>query len=205
MILSEIIFFAAIALLFLLLMRRNKYLMSFISSMSNMLRGTRSLRMPRMNIPRPTLSKRQPSTDHSAAEHPPIDNQHQFWQEETALEKPELVSYYEEGDQLFKSGQYEEAERFFLKAATVRPNDAKVYARLGLIYLNLKNYNDAIESFKVATKIDKYNPSRHYNLALAYMGNNDTQRAISSVREAISLDPVTPKYRQLLEQLLQGK
>ena len=119
-------------------------------------------------------------------------------------EKPELSSHFEEGDRLLKEKKYVEAEQFFLKAAANNPKDAKIYARLGLIYLQQKNYSDAIESLKVAVKLDAYNPSRHYNLALAYMGNGDAKKAIASVREAITLDPVTPKYRVLLEQLLKG-
>lgn len=125
-----------------------------------------------------------------------------FWQSEGLSEQYELASHFEEGDSLLKSGKYQEAEQYFLKAASNNPSDPKVYAKLGLIYLNQENYSDAIESLKIAAKYDKHNPSRHYNLALAYWGNNDIQKAIMSVRDAIGLDPVTPKYRQLLEQLL---
>ena len=77
-----------------------------------------------------------------------------------------------------------------------------IYARLGLLYLQQKCYTDAIESLKLAVKLDKNNPSRHFNLALAYQGAKDNQRAIAEAREATSLDPVTPKYREFLEQLL---
>lgn len=130
---------------------------------------------------------------------------HEFWQDEALQQKPELLTHYEEGETLLKSQKYEEAERFFLMAATRNPKNARVYAKLGFIYLMTKNYTDAIESLKVAVKLDKYNPSRHYNLALAYWGNKDGQHSIASIREAISLDPVTPKYRQFLEELLNKK
>jgi len=128
-----------------------------------------------------------------------------FWHEQAVEEKPELLSNFEEAETLFKKGHYQEAEKLFLGAAQKNPKDARIYAKLGLIYLQTKNYNDAIESLKVATKLDKYNPSRRYNLALAYWYNKDHQRAIASIREAISLDPVTPKYRQFLERLLDKK
>lgn len=131
-------------------------------------------------------------------------NTYQFWDEESSVSRVEISSHFDEAERLFKKGELEQAEKLFIKAATSNPGDPKVYARLGLLYLQLKNYSDAIESLKVAAKLDKYNPSRHYNLSLAYMGNGDTQKAISSVREAITLDPVTQKYRQLLEQLLNG-
>ena len=130
---------------------------------------------------------------------------HTFWNEEPADNSSEIAGFFDEGDELFKKGKYAEAEEFFLKAATRTPGDARVYARLGVIYLHQKNFNDAIESLKVAVKCDKYNPSRHYNQALAYMGNNDRQKATVSAREAITLDPVTKKYRQLLDHLLERK
>lgn len=133
---------------------------------------------------------------------PPADNE--FWQEESFSHKAEISSHFEEGEDLMGKGKVKEAEQFFLKAAANNPSDAKVYAKLGLLYLNQKNYSDAIEALKMAVKLEKYNPSRHYNLALAYWGNKDTRRAIASAREAISLDPVTPKYRKLLEELLNG-
>ncbi len=131
--------------------------------------------------------------------------ENQFWQEESSSEAVELASLFEEGDNLFRQGDYSKAEEFFLQAASRSPSEARVYARLGVIYLHQKNFNDAIESLKVAVKLDKHNPSRHYNLALAYLGHNDRQKATISVREAITIDPVTKKYRQLLDHLLERK
>lgn len=128
-----------------------------------------------------------------------------FWREDRVTEKPEVTKSVNRADKLIKEGQYREAEKILLSIASRHPKDARIYAKLGLIYLYLKSFNDAIESLKVAVKLDKYNPSRHYNLALAYWGNKDSQHAIASIREAISLDPVTEKYRKFLEQLLEKK
>jgi tetratricopeptide (TPR) repeat protein len=205
--LTQIIFFTAVALLIVILVRRVKTVSRIGSSMIGILASvfkdlTGGLRrFPKKSLSRPERNRSSneslPSGDPSAG--------HQFWHDEMPGEKHEISSNFEEGEELYRSGKLEEAERFFVKAAATSPNDPKIYARLGLLYLNQKNYSDAIESLKVAVKIDKYNPSRHYNLALAYWGNKDLQRAIASVREAISLDPVTKKYRQLLEKLLNGE
>lgn len=199
MIISEIIFFVAVALLILLLARRT----------NNGITGTLGTGLYRFghavigffqNIFQRNRSERK----RIGVAPVQLSGDHQFWQEEPMNEKHELSSHFEEGDRLLKEKKYPEAEKFFLKSAANNPKDAKVYARLGLIYLQQKNYSDAIEALKVAVKLDKYNPSRHYNLALAYSGNKDVQKAIANVREAITLDPVTPKYRALLEQLLNG-
>jgi len=208
---AQIIFFTAVALFLVILLRRASWLETvgrqlivagralgrlalrlFTWVRARIKARGASVRLPRFNLPsmdRPTVGK----------------NEVGFWRDELIDEKPDIMTHYDEGESLFKSGKLDEAERFFLTAATRNPKDSKVYARLGLIYLQKKNYTDAVEALKVAVKLDRFNPSRHYNLALAYEGKRDNQRAIATIREAISLDPVSPKYRALLEQLLNKK
>src|SRR3990167_4601951 len=210
---AQIIFFIALALFLVLLVRRSvaipvvekkiientpKLYRWVIKTVSTI--GGSTLRQAKKikgNIP-------LMSTDRANVKMGSI-NEHQFWHEESPNETGEIAGLFEEGDEMFRQGNYAEAEEFFLKAATRNPSEVRVYARLGVIYLHQKNYNDAIESLKVAVKLDKYNPSRHYNLALAYLGNDDRQKATVSAREAITLDPVTKKYRQLLDHLLERK
>ncbi len=208
---AQIIFFFAIGLFLVLLLRRANTFDRFgviwsaivngIGAASNVIRQNAKQAMqnrPSVNMPDFRREKETKEPSNVAAES-------KFWGEDLVEEKPDIMSHYDEGEVLFKAGNYEEAEKFFLKAATRNPKDAKVYARLGLIYLHKDNFSDAVEALKVASKLDKYNPSRYYNLALAYQGKNDNQRAIATIREAISLDPVSQKYRSLLEQLLNKK
>lgn len=206
--LSQIIFFIAVALLIILLVRRiyaggfsGKLGQSLYEFGHGVVRGLGNFFQGIVGgvRQRQRLRGGQPTGVPVS-----LGGEHQFWQEDAAGDKPELSSHFEEGDRLLKEKKYSEAEQFFLKAAANHPKDARAYAKLGLIYLQQKSFSDAIESLKVAVKLDKYNPSRHYNLALAYMGNKDSGKAIASVREAITIDPVTPKYRTLLEQLLNG-
>ncbi|HSX42156.1 MAG TPA: tetratricopeptide repeat protein [Candidatus Saccharimonadales bacterium] len=203
--LSQIIFFVAVALVIILLARRlysggaigqtlNRSAQAVMAALNRLWARTIAQIRQRERV----RSGRPTGVPVS------LGGEHQFWQEEPMSDKPELSSHFEEGDRLLKEKKYSEAEQFFLKAAANNPKDARAYAKLGLLYLQQKSFSDAIESLKVAVKLDKYNPSRHYNLALAYMGNKDEQKAIASVREAITIDPVTPKYRTLLEQLLNG-
>lgn len=209
---AQIIFFVALALFLVLLVRRFASSPQSIEQAGQMAAdlsrkigqfgsqvGTRvfeGAKKVKGNIP---LLSDKPTTK------PDETSDHQFWQEETTDEPNEIAGLFEEGDDSFRQGNYDKAEEFFLKAASRNPSYPKVYARLGVIYLHQKNFNDAIESLKVAVKLDKYNPSRHYNLALAYLGNDDRQKATVSAREAITLDPVTKKYRQLLDHLLERK
>lgn len=222
MALAQIIFFSAVALFFVLVLRRFSWAVNLGNTLTNLGRtvlagllavgawvlvkfkrgGVRNARTFSFNKTKkdPGIfvdaeSKLKPNAEGSS-----------FWVDEPMESKPELImSHTEEGEQLIKAGDLEGAEKFFLIAATKNPQDARVYAKLGLIYLQTKSYQDAIDALKVAVKLDKHNPSRHYNLALAYWGNKDSQRAIASLREAIGLDPVSAKYRQFLEELLNSE
>lgn len=204
---SQLIFFAAVALLIILLFRRVAVAKQLLVNLGqwSIVAGNAITKLAQSAVRavRGLTSGRASTTKSESGTFLRSSvNDHQFWQESATPENLDLDSNYEEGEAHYKKGELEKAEKFYLKAAASHPGDAKIYARLGLLYLQQKNYSDAIESLKVAVKLDKYNPSRHYNLALAYTGNKDVQKAISSVREAITLDPVTQKYRQLLEQLL---
>ncbi len=208
---AQLIFFSAVALFIIILLRRTTWLETawrflvvagrasarLALVVLNAAKRQAASRAKKINIPKVGLPNRDRSSGRST--------EGGFWREEMIDEKPEIMTHYDEGEALFKGGKLDEAERFFLTAATRNPKDSKVYARLGLIYLQKKNYTDAIDALKVAVKLDRFNPSRYYNLALAYEGNKDNQRAIATIREAISLDPVSPKYRALLEQLLNKK
>lgn len=209
---AQIIFFLALTLFLILLVRHFRVSTAGVGQFGQVIAGIgRSLGKfsasfgTKLVSRAKTVKSKIPLVSDTSGEPALNDQSHAFWRDEAAGTKSEVAGFFDEGEEFFKKGDFAKAEEFFLKAATRNPSDARVYARLGYIYLQQKDFNDAIESLKVAVKCDKYNPSRHYNLALAYLGNNDRQKAIAAAREAITLDPVTKKYRTLLEQLLNRK
>lgn len=108
----------------------------------------------------------------------------------------ELITH---ADAAFRKKEYKEAEKYYLQAATKDPDNARIYNRLGVIYLRTKNYKDAIEAFRGSIKFDDRVASRHYNLALAYLGKRDYRSAEKGLHEAIRLEPTNEKYRQTLD------
>lgn len=104
-----------------------------------------------------------------------------------------------QADECFRKKDYKTAEKHYLQAATKDPDNARIYNRLGVIYLHTKNYKDAVEAFKGALKFDDRVASRHYNLALAYMGKHDYKATERCLKEALRLEPTNEKYRKTLE------
>ena len=87
-----------------------------------------------------------------------------------------------QADDAFERKDFEKAESLYIKAVSQDPDNAKIYSRLGAIYLEQKNYYDAKDAFLQATKIDPDTASRHVNLGLAYLGLKDFFKASSAFR-----------------------
>jgi len=104
-------------------------------------------------------------------------------------------------DQAFNSREYDTAERYYLKIAALRPDLPKVYNRLGIIYLERKNYKDARDAFLTTLKFDDQLASRHYNLGMAYLGLGNKRKAEAALKQALSLDAKNARYTQALDKL----
>jgi len=69
------------------------------------------------------------------------------------------------------------------------PNDSAAHHNLGIAYLKLDQYQEAIASNKEAIRIKPDYASAHYNLGLAYLKLDQYQEAITSNKEAIRIKP----------------
>lgn len=104
-----------------------------------------------------------------------------------------------QADDAYDGKNYQKAENLYVKAAAGDPDNAKIYSRLGAIYLEQKNYYDARDAFLQAVKLEPDLASRHINLGLALMGFKDYFKAMDSFRKALKLDPKNKKYQNLLK------
>lgn len=105
-------------------------------------------------------------------------------------------------DQAFSRSEWDKAEEYYIKSAIVSPKNPRIYSRLGVIYLEKKNYRDALEALMTAIANDDTVATRHYNLALAYSGLGDRKAAIASLNRALELDQGNAKYKRLREKLV---
>ncbi len=182
---------------------------------------------PKINLPKFSLPKQPVNTVRAPAE--PVTNDtsrpHEFWTDleqaksvaepiltETAPKNEPIPSFRskaknlnQEADDLFAIKDYRKAEKLYLKLATEDPTNPKIYSRLGIIYLEQKNYEDARDAFQQAIKFEPGVASRHFNLAISYLNLGSPAKAMHSLEQALKYDPANRKYRKMLDDVKAGR
>jgi len=108
---------------------------------------------------------------------------------------------FAKAEELFKKKQYKSAEKWYIEAVKKNPRSSTTFARLGVIYLEQRNFPDAIESFKESLKLNPIQASCAFNLSYAYNSEGDNKEAINAAKRAIRLEPKSKKYKKWLDQL----
>ena len=97
------------------------------------------------------------------------------------------------GIEQFKEGNYAEAQTQFEAALKLDRSNAWVYYNLGLLYLEQRNYDVAIDNFKAALASGNIDPSwlsvwANIKMGNAYDAKGDRTRAVAAYKRAES-DP----------------
>lgn len=88
-----------------------------------------------------------------------------------------------------KSGNYVQAEDCLVRAAAKDPRNAKIYSRLGIVYLEQgENWAEAEEAFSTALKYDPNNGYVHNNLGLVLYNRDKFAAAAREFEQALSAD-----------------
>lgn len=85
-------------------------------------------------------------------------------------------------------GDLEGAERIYLRLATLKPKDAKIFESLGQIYYQKKEYNDAVLAYKAALNREKDNGFNYYNLAMSLYKLKKNNEACTCFEKSIQLN-----------------
>ncbi len=113
----------------------------------------------------------------------------------------ELEPNFKKAEELFRKKQYISAEKWFIEAAKADPKNDIIYARLGVIYIEQKNYKDAVESLKEALKLGRGVASRYFNLSYAQNALGEKKEALQLAKRAVRLEPKNEKYKKWLDEL----
>lgn len=122
------------------------------------------------------------------------------------------IGYMQFGVTYFKDEDYDGALNSYLKARSIAPRDPSVRYGLGVIYFNLKGYEEAIREFNHVgslgeIKPNKISPSISYyfsRIAKNYYGHGRVEEAIKVIDNALLYDPDEPELKELKEKMLKG-
>jgi len=104
----------------------------------------------------------------------------------------DLQGVLEKIDELIEEKAYKEAEELLIKAVDINPTNARIYNKLGIIYLEQENFTDAKEAFKTALKYDQNNDLIYNNLGLALFNQGRYTEAIEAYQKSIQLNSLIP-------------
>src|SRR5262249_4983982 len=82
----------------------------------------------------------------------------------------------------------DEAAPAFKRVTELDPKNVAAHHTLGVCYLNLKKYTEAIECARTAIKLDPKFALAHACLGLALLKTGDISGARAALREAVRLD-----------------
>jgi type IV pilus assembly protein PilF len=100
----------------------------------------------------------------------------------------------------FRKGRYELAEARYLKALDLKPDYSEARNNLGVNYLEMKRWDDAIKQFR-KVRDDIFYPGQDaaaINIGLAYLGKGEYQLALGELRAAVGRNPSDPRARLTL-------
>jgi tetratricopeptide (TPR) repeat protein len=87
------------------------------------------------------------------------------------------------------SGRFAEAIDPFLRALRLNPAFAEGYYRLGTIYSELEQHDEAAIAYQSAIRLDPDNVTCHCALAELFLEQNKPADAIVPAKEAVRLNP----------------
>lgn len=110
-------------------------------------------------------------------------------------DNPELLHYL--GLAYFRKGKFDVAEEKYLKALQIKPEYTAVRNELGVNYLEMRRWDDAINHLKLVSE-DIFFPDQiaaSINLGLAYYGKGDYPKALNLLRATVVNTPNDPRAR----------
>jgi Tfp pilus assembly protein PilF len=111
---------------------------------------------------------------------------------------PSILNYL--GQAYYFKKKYDLAEQKYLKAIELQPKYSEARNNLGVNYLEMQRWDDAIAQLTIV--VDDIFYQAHddacINLALAYLGKGDYTKALSLLRPVISRNPRDPVARLTL-------
>ena len=101
------------------------------------------------------------------------------------------------GNTAFQHYEIENARQYWHASLKENPDNLKCYNKLGISFLVLKEYNNAVDILREGLKKDSNNPGLNYNLALAYYYSGDVGMAMEVSEKVLTLNRYYPEANYL--------
>lgn len=113
--------------------------------------------------------------------------------EKATPDDPELLNYL--GMAYFRKGRFDLAEQKYRRALELRPSYSEARNNLGVNYMEMKRWDDAISQLKQVTDdlFYKDQVSATINLGIAFYGKGDNAQALSILRTVAGANPGDPR------------
>jgi Tfp pilus assembly protein PilF len=114
----------------------------------------------------------------------------------------QLRRLWQDAQQNYAQNDVSRAERSLLALLKLDGRNIAAYNRLGIMYARQGLKEEAIECFEISSSITP-NASALHNLAIAYFGNRQYQKAARAFEHAIEKDPENPSRHIALAKTLE--
>lgn len=118
-----------------------------------------------------------------------------------SIQKPSATTLEHVGQDYVLLGDWDDADKWTLRAVQMNPADADAWYSLGRIRYSEQRFSDALSCFKRALELSPKSVKIENNLGLAYQAMNQVDSAVAAYRQAIEWQDQGPRD-QLSEQPL---
>jgi len=114
--------------------------------------------------------------------------------------------YLKRGENYFSKSKFDEAIADFSEAIKLEPDNPFSYNKRGSAYMNKKEYDLALSDFNKAIELYPNKVGSFYaDRGVTYVYKGDNVSAISDLEIAINIDPQNKDYKDILEEIKNGK
>ena len=110
----------------------------------------------------------------------------------------QLKTLFFEAEECFKTGKLEEAEKKCISIISLDHKNIEAYKKLGAVYLEQKNYDNAYETFKHILKLNFDDVETLLDLGALHKQRGENEAALANFKRAVELEPTSPKNLDFL-------
>lgn len=126
-------------------------------------------------------------------------------QEILELSDDEMATYYRAAHHLFENRHYMDAADTFLFLVTMNPHNHDHWLGLAMATQKLGNYEDAIDSYEMASYYEPDSPVPYFYLAQCFFAIQDREAAYEALDLTIEYAGENEEYADLKKQALESK